>query len=840
MGQGAGGTGAAPQGGFDVMRQKLAALLARVGIGGNGNGGGAEVMKPTGPAVARPTMPRGGVGAIEDREYESWNGTDKEKKLAGYILQCFKLAADARRIQEGRYITNYAYYRDRQYEYWDDQQSALMHWRSRDPNPHRSWDVHNKLKPKLRSLVARTHGANLETLITAMSEAQADRDYAAAQRAVQDHVAAKNKTDKQNLELVRWSTITGPMFRKTWVDWDGEILRPLFAEDGQSVADVVEERSGEIRKGIFGWQEAYPDPRADSPDRWAWFIHAQELTIDEIIEQFPDRGHMVKPAPSGRGQFDDTRRRLDVVNNNWQRGRQGYDTALVKEFWCKPCATWPEGVTAWECEGVILWSGPWLYPSLKELPFVPYVYETAYQTPWADAATDSARGAQDHYNEALNAIVDAAKEGPKLLTPTGAGIKPDSFRRGKPREVIPYDPTLTNPQAIQYLNAPAVPQHTYEMLSVADKDISDILGVDPISEGRVPAGIEAAAAIQSLEEFNRASSVITIETYRDSLLQDALITEQLARGLYRGKALLTSRASSGEAQSGDAGNDIGAMTELLAALGANSDEYAQAIASLPQEQKEQAASRVVDLDALQRGRANIDIRATTPKTGPQRQQELMQMAQAGMFDPERLDVTIPMLELMQVEDYDKLRAQLLRVLIGRQAKAKQELEAAQQAQADIAEAEQAKTDATMQGKQMEVEARLQESEARNAATIEVAKINASTQLQIALINSRKGTGAPMGTEGEEVDDMPLMASPMPYEKGDDLPEPFSEESFAAIQQTLHEGAETPQFEQFEHSPAMAQIDPTYAAQEAAEGMEPQEMGEQLALPDMDEYSPGMG
>jgi hypothetical protein len=287
------------------------------------------------------------------------------------------------------------------------------------------------------------------------------------------------------------------------------------------------------------------------------------------------------------------------------------------------------------------------------------------------------------------------------------------------------------------------------------------------------------------------------------------------------------------------------MQELLAAIGANSEEYAQAITSLPQEQKDQAASRIVDLDALQSGRANIDIRATAPKTGPQRQQELMQMAQAGMFDPERLDVTIPMLELMQIEDFDKLRAQLLRVLVNRQAKAQQDMEAAQQAQSEATQVEAAKAQAQVakgeqdaQLRQMELQLKAEESSARLEQELEIAKLQASTQLQIALIGAQKGSSAsqmPPTGEGEDeggnspTKPTPAPVAPMGEDDESELPEALTEESFEAIQQAIREGMETPQFEAFEHSPSMANLDPEYAAMEAQEGQEDEGEGDDTPM-----------
>jgi hypothetical protein len=741
-------------------------------------------------------VPRHTPEALEESEkLDSWQAGKDEREVVQFIQRCFEEAAEARRIHEGRYLTNWAYYQGEQYTYWDDQTGSLKQYKDSDPNPYRTYAVNNKLRPKLENLIARTMDNHLETTVSAFSEAPRDGEYAEALRGVLEDVASRTNQDMQDMELIRGSHIVGPMFRKTWVDTSAKILRPLMDESGDGMAGYVEEKSGCICRGIFGWEEAYPDPRSDDPDRWQWFCHVQELTLEEVRAKFPERGRYIGFGDTGdQGGFENAQARLDVVNRDYQRTAARKRTATVKEFWLlpQPGGDFPEGLVAWECNGVLLWSGPWLYPSLKTLPFSQYVYQRSYGTPWAFSAMEPARGPQDIYNDMISALVDRAKEGPKLLFATGMGIKPDQFRRGKPYEAIAIDDTSPN-RFIQYLNPPPIESSVIQALQAADSDIAEILHVQPISEGAAPAGVHAAAAIQSLEGFNRSSSRVTIEFYRLAMRRDMEITEQIARDLYKGKAVMSLRASAMKVRGNEGdGLDMGRLSELLGAIGAGSSDYAEALSLEPQD-KEQGRSQVVNLDALAGGgRASIDVLATAPKTPVQRQQELIEMARTGMFAPENLDVTIPLLEMMQVEDFDGVRARLLRVLMGRQAKAAKDMESAQEAQSAIAEVEAQKVQVEAQ----KVEADAQSEVRRGEIELEKARLQSSTQIQIALINAQKASTSLQGMGEEE--SLSLFDDANEYDGSDEgmgyedsLPAPFSHESLFAVSQMQAATSPTP-------------------------------------------------
>ena len=757
----------------------------RQGLGGASfSGGGSRGMSGESPhpSSSKPSVPRHAPEALDgQRNPPSWNAGKDEREIVALVDRLFKESGEARRIHEGRFLTNWAYYQNDQYSYWDANTGSMKQYKDIDTNPYRTWAVDNKIRPKLRKLIARTMESHLETTVSAFSQTEDDIAHAEAARGILEHIASETNQDMQDMELTRGTTIIGPMFRKTWVDPTKTILRPINAQGGE-FEDYVEESSGGINRAVFGWEEAYPDPRSADPERWQWFIHAQELTLEEVQALSPDRWQYVgMSGTGGEGGFENAQARIDVTNHDYQRSKARKQMVLVKELWLLPQSggDWPDGLVAWVCNGVLLWSGPWLYPSLTTLPFTQYVYERSYGTPWAHSALDSARGPQDIYNDMLSSMVDRAKEGPKLIISTGMGLTSQSFRRGRPYEVIPVNDYVDG--KIQYLNPPPIEASVIQALRTAENDIAEALEVNPVSDGAAPAGVTAAAAIQSLEGFNRSGSRIAIEFYRLALRRDMEISLQIAKDVYSGEAVLARRESSINVQGTQDDTDIARVSELLGALGATSDDWAQALSHAPADKKA-TRSHVIDLNALQRGRATVDVMATAPKTPAQRQQDLMQMVSAGMFAAENLETTIPVLELMQVEDFDGVRARLLRMLMSRQAKAQGDVEAAQeaqqaqmqaaqesemqarqaqqqtaeQAQAEALRVEQARSEQEAQKILLdaqirrESEAAKRESEAaKNQVELEKARINAETQIQVALIRAGSQQAGAMGGIGDE-------------------------------------------------------------------------------------------
>lgn len=862
------------------------------GFGGSGGPSVPQgAPKPAGPNVSPPRIPSIRDGALEDTDKFAKNpppigggGQYSDDEILAYIDKLRQEAWQARLPHEGRFHTNAAFYYDKQWEFWCTQTGKMRHWRELDNNPYREWINFNLIKPKVRKLISRSMSANQEVLVSPKTSAPEDIDAAESHSAIQEHVSAVNHDDQLDLETFRRTHIVGPVFKKIYIDWEATLLVPLTAEDipgasmlglggglggGQfappqvpfgappaplgvgmgtdspaptpspyagmeeekepQILGVEEVASGDIRKILIPWYEALPDPRSHDPKCWEWFIHEKQMTLSEVQKRFPERGIYVQAGLEVTQA--DREIKTGLINNDayGPGGRVSLrdQRVTVQELWHLPCPAFPEGLVAWRAGNVLLWSGKWIYPSLSCLPFVLYVYEHGLDTPWGFSAIDSARGAQEAYNKAANILIDGANEGYKVLNPVGTGIRADSFRRGRPNEVIDYDPRggAGKPEIFEHNRTrPEV----IRVLEMAREDMAEILEVQPVSDGLVPAGVTSGAAIQALEQNNRQGSRIAIETFRISKLQEAEIVTSLAKDVYTGKALLSLRDSA--AKVSDRGNTekLQVLMDLLAAVPqVGPADFMEVLDQHAKPTDKPNGSRVVRFDALSKGRVDIDVRITASKDPAQRLATLQDMASKGFFAPESIETTVVLLEAMQLEDADKLTEMLLRVLTriqSRQNAALEEQKAAaaqeQEAQAQLAqqaqEGEVSKIAAQSQARMQEIAA---QTEADIAKMQIQAQINLEHDIQMAQVNAQNqmlqsAHEAEFEDEDEEGEDTP---SKKPRKRRRRKP---------SQAESAHEANETPQWEALEHSPLMANLDPEYATGEALEyGDEPLDLGE---------------
>ena len=817
------------------------------GLGGlGGPGRQPQGTIPTAPGVLQ--------GRPETKPLPATEISDKE--LLTYIEECRKLAWDARKPHEPRLLTNLAYYNDRQWDYWDDVQGRLRNWRENDTNAYRSWPVHNLIKPKIRKLVARTHASNMEVIVSPKTETAKDLEAAEAFSAIAEHVAATNRLDEQNLEIIRQTTAIGPVFRKTWIDWEAPVLMPVYGdevdEQGNPVLiDTKEIPSGDIRKTIVPWQEGFPDPRSSRPEEWEWFIQERQMTLGQVRESFPETGMFVTPG-EGMNLQNSTRALIDtIVSRGYNTAAKLRDLVTVREFWHLPSPMFPEGATVWTCEGVVLWRGPWIYPSLKRLPFALYVWERGIETPWGFAATDAARGPQDIYNQCIAILNDNSRDGDKLLVPVGSGLRHDSFTRGKANEVLLWDPTGARGSKPELLQMSGTRPETLELLRIAREDMAEILEVQPVSDGIAPSGVTAAVAIESLERLNRTASAIAIETFRQSMLVDTLITLEIAKDVYTEPAILSFRSSAGNVRDEGQSEGLNALVDLLSVTQAEPEDYLDAMGALPEQADKKGRGKVVQFSCLNEGRIDVDVRASAGKDPAQRLAILQDMAKNGQFAPENVEMTITLLEAMQVEDADKLTARLLRVLMRQQAKQDDAVRQAQEMKAQeaeaqgkaVAEAEAAKAQTEAAKAQAEAEVKLalaqQQAEAEKEQIILKADLDlrnqqalAQSQMQADAVRmAHERITAPDGTPEHEAQETPQMEA-AEHELGIEL----QDEDDYMPQVPLAEPGEALEFgEAPEEMPELEDEVPEYEEEPLMppfedESLEAPEMGETLPLP----------
>lgn len=428
--------------------------------------------------------------------------TQEEVRFVDLTMERFNASAENRRPFEPMVFESFAFYLGNQYVTWNAGSKSLMSQRT-PRSPHKTYEQRNKIRPKVKKLLAR--GLRNKPVSTVAPDTPSAKNRAAAMLG-RSLVAHWNQAFEDNARLwrmARWACTTSTCYDKPWWNPFAFAEVPTYDPSGQIDGGSTLSQVGEICHDIVPWFEAYPDPQAREYDELTWFIHAKERSIEEVKRKYPETGWWV--AGDQAGQRGNVETRMASVVGGYARGSEpggAGKTVTVYEVHEKPTLAYPAG-RWWTVAGdrvvkpvedLPKWlmkpDGSW------DLPFNPLSYETGQGTVHGLNAVWDLVGAQRAYNNAVSRISEHIRcWWGKILAPMGSQITTSAFDSGKEGEVIYYSLTAGKPE---HLPPPALPTFTLESIKVNNMDLDDISGVHEISEGGVPSGVTAAAAIRLL------------------------------------------------------------------------------------------------------------------------------------------------------------------------------------------------------------------------------------------------------------------------------------------------------------------------------------------------------
>jgi hypothetical protein len=185
---------------------------------------------------------------------------------------------------------------------------------------------------------------------------------------------------------------------------------------------------------------------------------------------------------------------------------------IVREFWARRCPEFPQGKhTVFTKNGVVLLE--------EDSPYgwLPYVMFRGTPVPgrfWPTCFTEQAISPQTELNNTLSQIAEnAARIGnPPLAKSRQANVDWD----GLPGSMLEYDDTLQN-SLPSFLSVPEMPGYVQQRVPQLLDSISDSSGQHEVSQGSVPVGVTAAAAINMLQEADDTRIGPDIEDMEKSL-----------------------------------------------------------------------------------------------------------------------------------------------------------------------------------------------------------------------------------------------------------------------------------------------------------------------------------
>lgn len=285
----------------------------------------------------------------------------------------------------------------------------------------------------------------------------------------------------------------------------GDDGRPLRADELRFDTDQLAERmglepgalrvervaQGDVRVVVRSAWQIFPDPLAETLEDAEWLFEESIASQEFVFDRY---GREIEP---------DTSANPGLVQSHLARVARGtseYKGVKLYEFWRRPCGRYPDGLHVTFTAREVL--------EVDKRPFdpMPYVMFRGIDLPgrfWPTSIVEQLRDVQVERNKTISQIAENRNRiaHPHPVVDRTAVGDLDEFERamGTIGAILFVDPTSENPYP-QYLEPPQLPQYVDRYLDRNTEAYQHISAQHEVSNAQVPAGVTAAAAINTLVE----------------------------------------------------------------------------------------------------------------------------------------------------------------------------------------------------------------------------------------------------------------------------------------------------------------------------------------------------
>jgi hypothetical protein len=373
--------------------------------------------------------------------------------------------------------------------------------------------------------------------------------------------------DKMN-EALLWGIIAGQGYWK--INWNSNIGTPLeVVRDpgtGELITDpmkkqllidtaeqlgipkdkvVQEVYTGDIDVQVLAPFQVYMDPNA-SVMREARYAYCQHgMSQQEVKDAF---GVDLQP--------DSTPMNYEAVNQFMSTGKTDKSLIMVNYYYLPPNRKNPDGRYAIWTDAVpaddngkstdkkFLYDGKWPFP-FNTLPIVKFPGIRIPGQIYDASVVEQAIPLQKNFNKTLSQVVEhtTLMVKPQILAPKG------SLRKrltNEPGAVVDYYPIAgQKPEAIPI---PSIPTYVERHLDRIRADLDDLFMLPRVQQGSVPPNVEAAAAIDLLQETATDALSPIIKGLEESIADAGQFMLGLAREYYSDPRIVQITGNNGKGQ----------------------------------------------------------------------------------------------------------------------------------------------------------------------------------------------------------------------------------------------------------------------------------------------------
>ena len=411
--------------------------------------------------------------------------SDATPKLDIMELQQRKeYARKSRRVWEGEWWANLAYVNGEQYVKWDLNTNRLIEMHQ-VPGSERV--IRNICMPITR----RERAKILKTIPTVealpKTEKEDDQYVAKVLNAQFRDWRKKWKMDRRLRNASFWVVTTG----NVWLKWYWDSANKC------------------VQTAVVPPFDVYPDPYAKSMLDCRWIIQTQFLDLQTAKERY---GKDFKPME------------MDALAGLEGRLYANYADAfsanlpgvVVNEYWEPPSATRPKGAYVVWAGHELVYEGPFPYKHGK-LPFTHIGHIERANTKWYASVMDYIRGPQEELNRVESQILENRNlANGKWFIPHTLELEADPD--ASPRQILRASggPPDAAPQFIEISALPSWVANESDRITMFAQDMA---GQHEVSRGGVPGRVEAAQAIQLLQETDDEVLKDTIHSMEEALAE---------------------------------------------------------------------------------------------------------------------------------------------------------------------------------------------------------------------------------------------------------------------------------------------------------------------------------
>lgn len=496
------------------------------------------------------TLEPNGTGYDPDRSPLSplnYLPTLEQARAIRELEEKFKLAEEARRPQEESWLECVAFEANKQWHRYNWNAGILELPKA---PPWRIRATHNLIKPKVQQITSALVQDIPLLEVEPMSPQQRDQVKARTGRELLQYLHERLRWDRLYASLAKWASITGCSFVKGFWDpsqqdtqavpltYPGTTEPVLDPTTGEPIIVGSRRHIGQVATQFCSPFELYPEPGSQSFPAAEWCFHAKVRSLKYIRDTYPEFGPFVSGEVGSQSPGYIERRVSDIMDGgSGQASPQHQDkSAVLLEYWEKPCPRYPEGRCITLCNGVLLRQRALPYPHLVErrlLPFTQFPYDPSDLSPWPRGLVEYLVPLQKAYNRALSDILGMLKMTgmPKILWPLecGAGT---SGPTSEPGQLIKYLASAGGGAKPEYWTPPNIQAAWFELLQVIKADFEDVSNRHMVSSGGAPPSVTAGVAIQLLQGADDSAFGPIRALFHDAMAEHGMAALSLAATFY--------------------------------------------------------------------------------------------------------------------------------------------------------------------------------------------------------------------------------------------------------------------------------------------------------------------